>query len=306
MRYLSAEEVERRLSRNDLITALELGMKDLSAGRASVPPRIAALVEDAGGLLGAMPAYVPSLNVLCAKLVSVFPRNKELPSHSAVIVAFDPANGAPMAFMDGTYITAARTAAGSALATRLLATPYASVLSVLGTGVQARAHLEAFKGYGEVLVAGRNAAKAKALAEEYGGRACSFEEACRLGDVICATTHPHEPVVRREWLRYGTHVNSVGVSADGVEVDERTVLSSRVFVESRVAATSPPPSGALELHRAVSSGALDVEEITEIGEVLLGTRQGRVADEVTLYRSVGVGVQDAAAVSVVLSNGSVQ
>ena len=109
-------------------------MADLSAGNASMPPRIAAQVPERDGLLGAMPAFVPSIQVLETKLVSVFPHNSDRPTHQAVIVCFDPANGAPIALLDASYITEARTAAGSALATRLLAREDAEVLAVLGTG----------------------------------------------------------------------------------------------------------------------------------------------------------------------------
>src|SRR2546428_427215 len=133
-------------------------MADLSAGRASMPARIAALVGERDGLLAAMPAYLPSAGALTTKLVSLFPRNTDRPTHQAVIVVFDPAHGTPVALMDGEAITAARTAAGSALATDLLARRDARVLAVLGTGVQARAHLRAVprvRAFAEIRVAGR-------------------------------------------------------------------------------------------------------------------------------------------------------
>src|SRR3989442_1830814 len=144
-------------------------MADLSAGRASMPARIAALVPECDGLLAAMPAYLPSAGALTTKLVSLFPRNTDRPTHQAVIVVFDPAHGTPVALMDGEAITAARTAAGSALATDLLARRDARVLAVLGTGVQARAHLRAVprvRAFAEIRLAGRDAAKPRALAED--------------------------------------------------------------------------------------------------------------------------------------------
>src|SRR5256712_2419318 len=144
-------------------------MADLSAGRASMPARIAALVEERDGLLAARPGYLPSAGALTTKLVSLFPRNTAGPTHRAVIVVFAPANGTPVALMDGEAITAARTAAGSALATDLLARRDARVLAVLGTGVQARAHLPAMprvRGFREVRVAGPHAAKAHELSNE--------------------------------------------------------------------------------------------------------------------------------------------
>src|SRR5207249_1537495 len=128
----------------DLLRAeLAKAFADLSAGKVSMPTRIAALVPEREGLLAAMPAYLPTAAALTTKLVSLFPRNTDRPTHQAVIVAFDPATGSPAALLDGEAITAARTAAGSALATDLLARKDAKSLVVIGTGVQARAHLRA-------------------------------------------------------------------------------------------------------------------------------------------------------------------
>src|SRR2546430_11674698 len=144
-------------------------MADLSAGRASMPSRIAALVPERDALLAAMPAYLPSSGALATKLVSLFPRNSDRPTHQAVIVLFDASNGSPVALMDGEAITAARTAAGSALATDLLARRDADVLAVIGTGVQARAHLRAMPRGREIRegpVAGQHVAEAHELATE--------------------------------------------------------------------------------------------------------------------------------------------
>src|SRR5207237_7691426 len=141
-----------------------------------------------------------------------------------VIAAFDPRTGAPLALMDGTEITAQRTAAASALATRLLARKDAQTLAIVGTGVQAQSHaryLPLVRRFREVLIAGRDPAKARALAAKIpGARACEIEEAVRAADVICATTHAREAVVRMQWLRPGAHVNSVGFHAQGSELDE--------------------------------------------------------------------------------------
>src|SRR2546426_531603 len=200
-------------------------MADLSAGRASMPSRIAALVPERDALLAAMPAYLPSSGALATKLVSLFPRNSDRPTHQAVIVVFDASNGSPMALMDGEAITAARTAAGSALATDLLARRDANVLAVIGTGVQARAHLRAMprvREFREVRVAGHHATKAHELANEatewLGKKVRAVEtyaDAIRDADVVSAATHSPEPVVRREWLSEGTHVTSVGYNTAG-------------------------------------------------------------------------------------------
>src|SRR5256885_3881602 len=178
-----------------------------------MPTRIAAMVAERDGLLAAMPAYLPTAGALTTKLVSLFPRNTDRPTHQAVIVAFDPATGTPLALLDGEAITAARTAAGSALSIELLARKDAAVLTVIGTGVQARAHLAAVprvRRFGEVRIVARDLVKAEALARdlprELRARGyASYEEAIRGADVVCACTHSPEPVVRRAWLKEGAH-----------------------------------------------------------------------------------------------------
>src|SRR3954470_21230528 len=252
MLVVSRREVEELLDVDALIEALAGAMADLSAGRASVPNRVGAMVEERDGMLAAMPGYAPAAGALASKLVTLFPENAgtDLPTHQAVIVVFDPATGRPEALLDGTAITAIRTAAGSALATRLLAREGAVTLAILGTGVQARAHARAVirvRPFEELHVAGRSRAKAEALARELADEldvpvraAASFEEACAGADVVCATTHSLEPVVKREWVAPGTHVTSVGYDPRGREVDDATVVDARVVVESRAAALAPP------------------------------------------------------------------
>jgi len=288
-------------------------MADLSAGRVSMPSRIAALVPERDGLLAAMPAYLPSSGALATKLVSLFPRNTDRPTHQAVIVVFDAENGTPVALMDGEAITAARTAAGSALATELLARRNAQVLAVIGTGVQARAHVRAVprvREFREVRIAGRHEEKAMALskeAREWLPHAkirvtTSYSQAEDGADVICAATHSAEPVVRREWLSAGAHVTSVGYNTAGREIDGATFRDAIVVVESRSATLAPPPAGSNDIAMAIAEGAMTREHVhAELGELVSGARPGR-ADEsqITLYKSVGVAVQDAAAAAMVL------
>ena len=302
MIFLSEAEVRELLDLDELVDALAAAHRDLSAGDASMPPRIAAMVQEREGLLGVMPAYLPSAGLAC-KLVTLFPQNIDRHTHQAVIMVFDPENGTPLAVMDGTYITATRTAAGSALATRLLAREDAEVLALLGTGVQARSHARALprvRAFSEIRVAGRDRSRAEALAEEIGPHAravSSYEEAIRGSDVVAATTHATEPIVRREWLSPGVHVNSVGLNPSGREVDEQTVADALLVVESRESALAPPPAGAPEL---VGVSPADVH--AELGELVAGTKPGRSSqDEITLYKSVGVAVQDVAAAALVLA-----
>src|SRR5205814_7803557 len=299
-------DAERLLDPDALREAIARAMADLSAGRVSMPPRIAAIVAERDGLLAAMPAFLPSANALTTKLVSLFPRNTDRPTHQAVIVAFDPDNGSPAALMDGEAITAARTAAGSALATDLLARKEAAVLAVIGTGVQARAHLRALarvRAFREVRVAGRDAAKAAALGKEaraWLGAATirtmtSYAQAIAGADVVAATTHSPDPVVRREWLAPGSHVNSVGYNTAGREIDGATIRDALLVVESRAGTLAPPPTGSNDIALAIAEGLVTATHVhAELGELVSGTRPGRTdAAQITLYKSVGVAVQDA-------------
>ncbi len=312
MLVLSRSEVESLINLDRLREAVAVAMADLSAGRVSMPSRIAALVPERDALLAAMPAYLPSSSALATKLVSLFPRNTDRPTHQAVIVVFDAENGSPIALMDGEAITAARTAAASALATDLLARKDPHRLVVIGTGVQARAHLRAVsrvRKFGQIDVVGRSLEKAKALAMEIGnkdvrhpGAYVSIEQAVREADVVCACTHSAEPVVRREWLKPGAHVNSVGYNTAGREVDGATFRDALVVVESRSATLAAPPAGSNDIAMAIAEGAMTREHVhAEIGELVSGARPGRTdATQITLYKSVGVAVQDAAAAAMVL------
>jgi ornithine cyclodeaminase len=282
MLVLSRSEVEELLDLDALLDALAAAHAELSAGKASLVPRVGAFADDAG-ILGAMPAYVPSSGLGC-KLVSLFPGNRDRPTHQAMIALFDPETGTPAALMDGTYITAVRTAAAAALAARLLARPDARVLAILGTGVQSRSAQEMFPRaceFGEVRIAGRG----------------EFEEAVRGADVVHATTASAEPVVRFEWLAPGVHVSSVGYGAGGSELDPALVeRADVVVVEQRDSAFAPLPAGAPELEPRGRDG------VVELGEIIAGTATGRTSGEqITLYKSVGVAVQDLAAAALVLA-----
>jgi alanine dehydrogenase len=311
---IDRREVEELLDLDALIDALAGAMVDLSAGRASVPHRNAALVQEREGFLAAMPGYTPSVGALAAKVITLFPHNAgtALPTHQGLIAVFDPDNGRPEALLDGAIVTAIRTGAGSALATRLLAREDATTLAILGTGVQARSHVRAVtrvRPFEELRVTGRTQAKAKALAEELSGeldldvRAVdSWQEACEGADVVCATTHALEPVVRREWLAPGAHVTSVGYNPQGREVDDATVAKSFVVVESRAAALAPFPAGSNDLLQPIERGLISSDHVhAEIGELVDGSKPGRTsAEQLTLYKSVGVAVQDGVAAALVL------
>jgi ornithine cyclodeaminase/alanine dehydrogenase-like protein (mu-crystallin family) len=294
---LSRSEVESLLDVDELIEALGPAFVELSAGRASVPPRVAAFAPNDAGFLGAMPGYVDG--VLEAKLVSVFHGNhdRELPSHQALICLFDSDTGTPLAVMDGAHITAMRTAAAAALATRTVAREDVKVLAVLGAGVQGASHLELVprvRPFEEIRVSSRVRAHAGALARPKRAIVTdTFEEAVRGADVICVCTDATAPVIDASWLSPGAHVTSVGANPRGGELDWETVRAGLLVVESRTALQAPP-AGAFELQ------GLEPEAVVELGEILSGTHPGRTSDgEITVYKSMGHAIEDAVAARLV-------
>jgi ornithine cyclodeaminase/alanine dehydrogenase-like protein (mu-crystallin family) len=297
VRLLARADVERLLDVDALVDALADAFRKLSAGEASVPPRIA--TANAAGLLAAMPGYVPGGGML-VKLVSVFPGNHDrgLPSHQALITLFDDTDGRPLAVMDGTAITALRTGATSALSVRLLARPDAKVLAVLGAGVQGRSHLMAVplaRQFAEIRLASRAREHALALARDFPEVqvVASFEEAVSGADVVCCCTDSAEPVLTRSWLKPGAHVTSVGASRKGPELGPDVVNANVLCVESRVAFL-PYPSGAHELQ------GMDAKRAVELGELVSGTRPGRAGEQqLTVYKSIGHAVEDIAAARLV-------
>jgi len=279
---LDERAVHDLLKMEDLIPAIATAMADLSGGRVVQPPRVMMPIADHQGFLGLMPAYGGALG---AKLVAFYPKNEGIPSHHAMILLFRPETGEPLATMDGRLITEMRTAAGSAVATRLLARPDAGVLGILGSGVQARSHLEALRlvrTFREVRVwSPRNSA---AFAKEHGIRAAaSAEEAVRGADVVVVATTSQTPVLKGAWLAPGAHINAVGAPRPTWrELDDDALGKAKLYVESREAAM-------LESGDVIASGRI----FAEIGEVVMGARPARQSpDEITLYKSVGVAVQD--------------
>lgn len=270
------------LQMDEVIEAMAEALAAFSAGRFTQPVRTVVPVADHGGFLYVMPAYAGALGV---KLVTVYPHNQGVPTHQAAIVLFKPETGEPLVTMDGDLITAARTAAVSAVATRTLARPDASILAILGAGVQARSHLEALRlvrDLREVRVwSPHNAA---AFAREHGVyAAASAREAVEGADIVVTATTSTAPVLDGAWLEPGTHINAVGAPRpDWRELDDLTLRRARLFVDSREAAVK-------ESGDVIAAGSI----VAEIGEVVAGARAGREApDEITLFKSLGMAVED--------------
>jgi ornithine cyclodeaminase/alanine dehydrogenase-like protein (mu-crystallin family) len=274
----------------DLIPAVERALCALSAGEVAQPVRVMVPVAGQGGFLGSMPAY--GGGQLGAKLVTFFPNNQGVPTHHALVVLFKPQTGEPLAVMDGRLITEMRTAAVSAAATNALARRDSTVLGILGSGVQAHSHLEALRlvrDFREVRVwSPRNANKFSSQFRVQVAR--SAEEAVRGADVVLVATTSRTPVLKGEWLSPGMHVNAVGAPRpDWRELDDAVMRKAKLYVEQREAA-------ARESGDVIAGGNI----FAEIGEMFGGSKAGREsAEEITLFKSVGVAVEDLAAAELV-------
>jgi alanine dehydrogenase len=289
---LSRAEVEGLLDLGQLLDALRDGFEALTAGEVTAPGRNELTMRDEAFLLG-MPGRLRD-GIMTVKVVTVFESHD--PSHLATIGLYDQRTGACRAFIDGTYITAIRTSAAAAVATDLLAREDARTLAIVGAGVQGEAHLQALtreREWAEIRVWGRREDRARGLAARH--QATPFagvEEAVAGATVVCIATPATEPVLHRDWLAPGAHVNSVGYSTAGRELDPALVRDALVVVESRESALAPPPAGSTDLEEA--------QDAIELGELVAG-RPGRTGSEqLTLYKSVGVALEDDAAAALVL------
>jgi thiomorpholine-carboxylate dehydrogenase len=285
---LDDSAIARALTYQELIPAMERALSAFSAGEVMQPVRTMIAVEPGQRYLGLMPAAMTQS--MGAKLVCFYPKNAggELPTHMAAIVLFETDTGRPLAFLDGRRITEMRTAAVSAAVTRYLAPAEARVLALLGSGVQAHAHLEALREvcrFEEVRVWSRNAARAQQFADRHGARAMEAEAAVRGADVIVTATSSEQPVLRGEWLKPGAHVNAIGACLPSWrELDDAAMRGSLVIVDSREAAVRE--SGDVILSKAPI--------FAEAGEVFAGAR--RVPREsTTVFKSLGLAVEDIAA-----------
>jgi ornithine cyclodeaminase len=273
-------------------------------GQANMPLRSVWMPPDADGLMGLMPAHAADPGVFALKAICLMPGNprRGLDIHQGTVTLFHGATGVPTAILNASAITEIRTAAVTAVATRVLAREDATVLAILGAGVQARAHLVALAGvrpWEQVRVYAPTAEHARAVTATQTSAPpaivpASAQEAVEEADVVVLATSSREPVIERAWLEPAAHVNAVGASSPSSrELDVDTVAASALFCDSRESLTNE----AGEFRLAVREGLLTEEHIrAELGEVLAGLRPGRTdSAELTLFRSLGVGVEDLAA-----------
>ena len=303
---LDAQDVERLLTIDACIELMAKTLADLASGIFHQPLRMVVRPPDAKGILGLMPAHRaadPALYGL--KAICVFSENPKInkDAHQGSVMLFNGDTGELLSLMNASPITAIRTAAVSAVATRLLARPDASRLAIIGSGVEARSHLPAIASVRHIkrtrVVSRRRERAAAFVAEMSGGFSFPIEavntvqEAVAEADIIVTVTNSHEPVIKREWIPQGAHINAIGThSPASREIDGATMAAARVFVDRRESAINEAGDYVL----ATKEGLITEDNIVgEIGELLIGTKPGReTADQITLFKSLGLAVEDLA------------
>jgi thiomorpholine-carboxylate dehydrogenase len=283
---LSETDVANVLKYEQLIPAMEKALSAFSAGRVIQPVRNMLTIEEGKRFLGIMPAVAEE--GMGAKLVCFFPKNagSKVPTHLAMIMLFEPETGQPLAFLDGRLITEMRTAAASAAVTRHLAPEGARVLTLLGSGIQAHAHLQALRHvcqFDEVRVWSRTPEHAHRFAAQHDAKAMDLEPAVRGADVIVTATNALEPFLKGEWLKVGAHVNSVGSPRPTWRELDDVAMHNTLIVDSREAVLKE--SGDVILSKA--------SIFAEAGELFAGLKVPQ-RSATTVFKSVGIAVEDIA------------
>lgn len=309
--WLNQEDVQSLLTMPDAIEAVEEAFRQFAAGDAMLPQRVGVGVAKHGGGGAAMPAYVGGeVDGLGVKVVTLFVNNAKigLPVVNATLLLLDPATGSLRAVMDAGYLTAVRTGAVSGVATRYLARPDANVVTIFGAGVQARKQLEALCAVRPITTAivvdvkpdaaGRFADEMQAslgITVEVAGDA---QNAVQAADILVTATSAHEPILRGEWLPPGVHINAIGSHAPAMrELDTVTIQRAKVIADQTAACLAE----AGDLLIPIRAGAITEDHIyADLGEVVVGNKPGRTGDdEITLFKSVGLAIQDVATAALV-------
>lgn len=304
MLVLNSKQVAQLLPMAECIELMADALGSLARGEVYQPLRTIVRPPDASGLLGLMPAYRSGeQGAFGLKAICVFPGNPALgkDAHQGTVMLFSQETGEPLALMNASQITAIRTAAASAVATRLLAREDAAELGIIGAGVQARTHLVALgcvRSIKRARVACRNIDHAQQLVREMQDKVsfpiepvASNEAAVRDADIVVTATSANEPVLKRKWIADGAHINAIGThSPQSREIDSDTMAAARVFTDRRESVLNEAGDYIL----AAQEGAVTAESIlAEIGELIIGTKTGRTSStEITLFKSLGLAIED--------------
>lgn len=301
---LTETDIKPLLDMDALIATMESALADFSRGRVVQPLRTVLQIGEHKAFYGVMPAYLPKLPAMGTKMVTVYGSNLErgLPSHLATITLLDPETGALLALLDGRFITEARTAAVSAVSVNYLARPDASVLALIGSGVQARSHLEAIervRSLSDIRVWSPSADRRKTFVTEMTPHTtaplratATAEDAVRGADIIVLVTAAREPVIFSDWVMDGAHICAVGACRpDQREMEAALVRRGEVWVDSREGALAE----AGDIVMAIAEGAIDATHIAgELG-AFVASASRRKDDRLTIFKSLGLAVEDVAA-----------
>ena len=301
--FVNKDKIAILLPMEECIEVMEKMFRSLAAGECIQPLRNIMPLPDRSGVLGMMPGHASKLGVMGIKVITVFHANSEagLPSHQGVVMLFDAKHGQPLMLFDALEITAIRTAAASAVATKVLSREKSSTLAIIGSGEQARRHIEAMliiRKIKQINLWSRNEKNAKHLANTLSGEynipvhiKKNVQQAVEHADIICTVTSSKEPLVMGEWIAPGTHINAVGSStAIARELDTAAIIKSKLFADCYESLFNE--AGDFLIPK--KEGAVTDDHVkAEIGEVLAGTKQGRENDDdITIFKSLGIAAED--------------
>ena len=301
--FISKDRIASLLPMDECIEVMEEMFRSLAAGECLQPLRNIMWLPDRRGVLGMMPGHAAKLGVMGIKVITVFHANSEvgLPSHQGVVMLFDAKHGQPLMLFDALEITAIRTAAASAVATKVLSRKNSSTLAIIGSGEQAKRHIEAMlviRKIKQINLWSRNEKNAKQLVNTLSGEynlpvhlKKSVQQAVNHADIICTVTSSKEPLVMGDWIAPGTHVNAVGASTPAArELDTASIAKSKLFTDCYESLFNE--AGDFLIPK--QEGAVTDQQVNaEIGEVLAGTKKGREHDdEITVFKSLGIAAED--------------
>src|SRR6188768_2390653 len=301
--FVNKEKIASLLPMEECIEVMEKMFRSLAAGECLQPLRNIMRLPDGSGVLGMMPGHVAKLDVMGIKVITVFHTNSEsgLPSHQGIVILFDAKNGQPLMLFDALEITAIRTAAASAVATKLLSRENSSILAIIGSDEQAKRHIEAMlmvRNIKQINICGRSEKNAKHLVNELSAEynipvhmKKNVQQAVEHADIICTVTASKEPVVLGDWIAAGTQINAVGSSTPfSRELDTTAIARSKLFTDRYESLFNE--AGDFLIPK--KEGAITEKHVkAEIGEVLLRTKKGRENDEeITVFKSLGIAAED--------------